>query len=229
MILKRYKCTISVMENVFVRGRRLGVMGGTFDPIHFGHLIAAERAGEELLLDQVLFIPAGTPPHKLTIAQAPPMDRYRMIELAIASNDHYRLSDMEITRGGTSFTVDTLKVLLDMYKGAQLYFITGADAILEIASWKAPGEIFKMCKFIAVSRPGYSLDGVWKVAGAFIEDPEKSVIGLGIPGLDISSTEIRERVRRGKSVKYLLPDNVIDFITERGLYRPNRPEEPYSV
>ena len=216
------------MENVFDQGRRLGVMGGTFDPIHYGHLIAAERAREEMALDEVLFIPSGTPPHKSNDGVAPSIDRYRMIGLAIASNDRYRLSDMEITRGGASYTVDTLRALLDMDKDVQLYFITGADAILEIATWKDPGEILKMCRFIAVSRPGYSLDGIWKVAGAFINDPERSITGLSIPGMDISSTEIRERVREGKSIKYLLPDDVIDFITERGLYRSNRPVGPYS-
>ena len=213
------------MDNVFAKGCRLGVMGGTFDPVHYGHLIAAERAREELALDRVLFVPSGTPPHKLTIAQAPPMDRYQMIRLAIDSNDCCQLSDLEIARGGISFTVDTLRALLDLYKDVQLYFITGADAILEIASWKDPGAILEMCKFIAVSRPGYDLDGVWQVAAAFVADPEKRVIGLGIPGLDISSTEIRERVRTGKSVKYLLPDAVIDFITERGLYRSIQPGE----
>ena len=207
------------MDSIFGQGRRLGVMGGTFDPIHYGHLIAAERAREELALDKVLFIPSGIPPHKRAGALALPKDRYLMTGLAIASNACFQLSDIEIVRDGVSYTVDTLKALLELYNDVQLFFITGADAILDIATWKSPGELLSMCNFVAVSRPGYNIDSIWRKAGKYIDRPEKSITGIGIPGLDISSTEIRERVREGKSVKYLLPDDVIDFIAEHGLYR----------
>ncbi|MCL2766371.1 MAG: nicotinate-nucleotide adenylyltransferase [Peptococcaceae bacterium] len=211
------------MNSVTIRAEKFGVMGGTFDPIHYGHLIAAERAREELALDKVLFIPSGKPPHKQAKTALSSLDRYRMAELAIASNVCFQISDIEIKRDGASYTIDTLKALLELYSGAQFYFITGADAILEIATWKDPVELLSLCNFVAVTRPGYNLDNIWRIAGDFIKFPEKKIIGLTIPGLDISSTEIRGRLREGRSVKYMLPDDVIDFITERGLYRFSGP------
>ena len=213
------------MDNVTVKESKIGVMGGSFDPIHYGHLIAAERAREELALDKVLFIPSNRQPQKQAKVQSSPLDRYRMTGLAIASNAGFELSDIEIRRGGASYTVDTLVALLDLYSGTQLFFITGADAILGINTWKNPAELLSLCKFVAVTRPGYNLDSIWRIAGDFVKYPEKSIIGLAIPGLELSSTEIRDRVRDGRSIKYMLPDDVIDFIAEQGLYRSYRLEK----
>jgi len=205
---------------------RLGVMGGTFDPVHFGHLLAAERAREEFCLDEVLFVPAGRPPHKHSKAGADPWMRYRMTELAISTNENFFLSDMEIERDGPSYTVDTVKTLLELYRGVQIFFITGADAFLEINTWKSTAELLTLCSFVAVSRPGYNMDRIWKIMKAFVEHPEWHVFSLGIPSPDISSTEIRKRVREGRTIKYMLPESVIDFIAEHGLYRSYPPEEP---
>jgi len=205
---------------------RLGVMGGTFDPIHYGHLQAAEGARKELDLDRVLFIPAGRPPHKKFGAVASPWQRYMMTGLAIESNDYFQLCDMELEGDQPSYTIDTVKALLGLYTGVQIFFITGADAILEIGTWKKAAELLSLCRFVAIARPGYSMDKIWSIAEAFVINPEERIVGLGIPTPDISSTEIRKRLQRGKTVKYMLPDQVIDFITEQGLYRGSLPVKP---
>ncbi len=198
--------------------QRLGIMGGTFDPIHYGHLLMAEEARQAFALDQVVFVPNGRPAHKKAYLVSSPEDRYAMTLLATAANPHFHCSRIEIERPGPSYTIDTLRVFRALYPNLDaLYFITGADAILEILTWHEYDRLVEECRFIAVTRPGFVLDQMRDVADAeFLE----RVSFLPIPGLEISSTDIRRRVREGRSVKYLTPSAVESYVTKNGLYRP---------
>ena len=203
--------------------QRLGIMGGTFDPIHYGHLLMAEEARQAFDLDQVVFVPNGRPAHKKAYLVSSPEDRYAMTLLATASNPLFRCSRMEIERPGVSYTIDTLRAIRALYPGLDaLYFITGADAILEILTWHEYDRLIEECRFIAVTRPGFALDTIREVVSAEFLD---RVSFLPIPGLDISSTDIRRRVSEGRSVKYLTPSAVESYLTKNGLYRPLGPSD----
>jgi nicotinate-nucleotide adenylyltransferase len=188
---------------------RLGVMGGTFDPIHFGHLVAASEVAHAFDLAKVIFVPTGEPWQKQTLT--PATHRLKMTELAIAGNSHFDISTVDIDRNGPTYTIDTLRDIRAMHPEAELYFITGADAISQIMSWKSIDELWPLAKFVGVTRPGHDLN-VPKMAQA-------DVSILEIPALAISSTDIRARVKSGKPVEYLLPDAVIDYIHENKLYQ----------
>lgn len=195
--------------------RRLGIMGGTFDPIHYGHLVTAEAARTRFGLDQVVFVPSGRPPHKRAGA-SDSQDRLVMTQLAIVTNDGFDLSDTEIRRPGYSYSIDTVREFVSLYgKDTELFFITGADAILEIASWKNAAELIDLCTFIAATRPGFDLAELEKLP----EDWRRHIRLFEIPALAISSTDIRRRVRCNESIKYLLPEAVEHYIRRRGLYR----------
>lgn len=199
--------------------KRLGVMGGTFDPIHFGHLVAAEMARTEFSLDKVIFVPTGMPPHKVRKKITLPDIRYAMVEIAIKDNPDFIISRIEIDREGISYTIDTLNELHRLYPGAGLFFITGTDALLEIFDWRCPEEIIKLTSFIAASRPGYEArDFLLK---AETEHPQflGKIHLLEVPALAISSTDVRQRVAKGKSIRYLLPEGVRAYIGKQGLYR----------
>lgn len=195
----------------------IGIMGGTFDPIHFGHLLMAEEARQAFGLRQVVFVPNGRPAHKKEYLVTDPEMRYAMTQLAIAGNSRFRCSRVEIDRPGPSFAIDTIRHFRAEYPDADdLYFITGADAILQILTWKDYESVLKECRFIAATRPGFVLDRVTEVAGrALVEQ----ISFLTIPGLDISSTDIRRRIREGRSIKYLTPEPVEEYIAEARLYR----------
>ncbi len=196
---------------------RIGIMGGTFDPIHYGHLVTAEAARERFGLKKVIFVPSGQPPHKKPEAVSPFWHRYLMVVLATYSNPYFEVSAVEYERGGPSYTVDTVREFRRLYgPDAELFFVTGADAILEILTWKAPEELLSLCRFIAATRPGYDLRQLHQVLGEFYLG---AVSLLEIPMLSISSSEIRERVRRGFSIKYLVPEPVEAYIYQKGLYR----------
>jgi nicotinate-nucleotide adenylyltransferase len=196
----------------------LGVMGGTFDPIHYGHLVAAEMARVEFNLSKVLFIPSGIPPHKNRQDISAADLRYKMVELAIEDNPAFDLSALEIEREGPSYTVDTLRILRRTWPEHELYFITGADALLEIFSWRNAEEILTMIQFIGAARPGFDVsDFLLKVQEEHLEIQGK-IHYLEVPALAISSTDIRSRVRHGQSFRYLLPEPVRLFIQEHGLY-----------
>lgn len=194
---------------------KIGIMGGTFDPIHFGHLRAAEEARIALGLSEVIFLPSGCPPHKdRQISSAE--DRYNMALLAIANCPYFSVSRIEIENKGFSYTLETLRKLKNnaKYKDAALYFITGLDAVLDIMSWKEPEKIVQLCKFVAVNRLGYSKAGLEKLPS----DIQKEIIPIEIPLLAISSTELRDRIERGQSIRYLVPHEVDEYIKKRSLY-----------
>lgn len=197
----------------------IGLMGGTFDPIHMGHLVTAEEARQQFSLDYVVFVPTGLPPHKKEMRVTHPEHRYLMASLAVMSNPHFLVSPFEVQKARPSYTIDTIKHFAGgEAMGARLYFITGADAIQEILTWKDYHEVIKLASFIAVSRPGYTL----KKLRNFLEDncPEviEKVHFLEIPALAISSTFIRERVALGRTIKYLTPEPVEQYIEKHNLY-----------
>ena len=194
----------------------MGVMGGTFDPIHYGHLVTAEEASQQFELDQVVFVPTGDPWMKGQTAVSPAEDRYLMTVIATASDPRFRVSRTEIDREGPTYTVDTLRDLRkDLGPDADLFFITGADAMLEIFQWKDPTELFGLAQFIAATRPGYDLDAFT----ASTPHDHHDVKVMQIPALAISSTDIRARVASGRPIRYLLPEGVKTYIEKAGLYR----------
>ena len=190
-------------------GRRIGVMGGTFDPIHHGHLVAASEVAQRFELDEVIFVPTGQPEHKRDVS--PSEHRYLMTVIATASNPRFTVSRVDIDRGGPTFTVDTLKDLRSQYPNDKLYFITGADAISQILEWKDIDQAWGEAHFVAVTRPGHTLS----VNGL----PAEHVSRLEVPALSISSTDCRARVRDGSPVWYLVPDGVVQYIAKHSLYR----------
>ncbi len=197
-------------------GARLGVMGGTFDPIHYGHLVTAEEALVQFGLESVLFVPTGRPWMKEHEVVSPAEDRYLMTVIATASNPLFSVSRMEVDRDGPTYTVDTLRGLkAERGPETDLFFVTGADAIVEILQWKEPGEIFDLAHFIAATRPGYDLKGL--EGSAADGRPEISV--MNIPALAISSTDIRGRVAEGHPIRYLVPEGVKSYIEKERLYR----------
>ena len=192
-----------------------GVMGGTFNPIHIGHLVTAEEALYAFDLREVVFVPAGQPWQKERDV-ADTEHRYLMAVIATASNPHFRVSRMEIDRPGPTYTIDTLRHFREQLGDVELYFITGADAILQILTWKDPAEVLSEARFIAATRPGYDLDRLEKELPEGFGD---RVHVLEIPALAISSTDIRLRVREGRPVRYLLPEGVARYVEKNGLYR----------
>jgi nicotinate-nucleotide adenylyltransferase len=195
-------------------GRRLGVMGGTFDPIHYGHLVTAEEALHQFGLEGVIFVPTGRPWLKERTDVSPPEDRYLMTVIATASNPLFQVSRMEVDRDGPTYTVDTLRGLkaeLD----ADLFFVTGADAVMEIVQWKQQTELFALAHFIAATRPGYDIAAF--EAHAPRANPDITV--MNIPALAISSTDVRSRVAAGGPIRYLVPEGVKSYIEKAELYR----------
>jgi nicotinate-nucleotide adenylyltransferase len=191
-------------------------MGGTFDPIHNGHLVTAEEAYWQFDLDEVVFVPTGRPWMKDHPDLSPPEDRYLMTVIATSPNPHFSVSRLEIDRAGETYTVDTLRALREERgEDTELFFVTGADAILEIFQWKDPEDALSLAHFIAATRPGYDIARF--EAEASTAHPKVSV--MSIPALAISSTGIRERVREGRPIRYLVPDGVVTYIDKAALYR----------
>ncbi|HEY7400726.1 MAG TPA: nicotinate-nucleotide adenylyltransferase [Actinomycetota bacterium] len=196
--------------------KRLGVMGGTFDPIHYGHLVAAEEALEQFRLDEVVFVPTGQPWMKEHEVVSPAEDRYLMTVIATASNPKFSVSRMEVDRDGPTYTVDTLRSLHEEQgAGTTLFFISGADAILEILQWREPEELFDLAHFIAATRPGYDLAHFEEGATALASE----VTVMHVPALAISSTDIRARIAGGHPIRYLVPEGVKSYVEKAGLYR----------
>ncbi|MER5337213.1 nicotinate-nucleotide adenylyltransferase [Micromonospora sp. NPDC002717] len=192
--------------------RRIGIMGGTFDPIHHGHLVAASEVADRFGLDEVVFVPTGQPWQKEDQPVSPAEDRYLMTVIATASNPRFQVSRVDIDRGGPTYTVDTLRDLHAEYgPKVQLFFITGADALEKILSWKDLDEIFELAHFIGVTRPGFELTDAHL--------PADTVSLVQVPAMAISSTNCRARVARGEPVWYLVPDGVVQYIAKRRLYQ----------
>lgn len=191
------------------RPRRIGVMGGTFDPIHHGHLVAASEVAESFKLDEVIFVPTGEPWQKSKVTDGE--HRYLMTVIATASNPRFRVSRVDLDRSGPTYTVDTLADLRKQYPTSELFFISGADAIEQIFVWKDVEKLWDLAHFIGVTRPGHELS----LRGM----PEEHVSLLEIPALAISSTDCRERVQAGKPVWYLVPDGVVQYIAKHDLYQ----------
>jgi nicotinate-nucleotide adenylyltransferase len=197
-------------------GSRVGVMGGTFDPIHYGHLVTAEEALQQFGLDGVIFVPTGRPWMKEHDTVSPAEDRYLMTVIATASNPLFRVSRMEVDRDGPTYTVETLRSLKrELGDETDLFFVTGADAMLEIFQWKEPGELFDLAHFIAATRPGYDIASF--AAHAPSSNPDITV--MKIPALAISSTDVRARVSAGRPIRYLVPEGVKSYVEKAGLYR----------
>ncbi|MFK4762293.1 nicotinate-nucleotide adenylyltransferase [Microbacterium sp. ZW T5_45] len=197
------------MTDTTSRPARIGVMGGTFDPIHHGHLVAASEVAHSFDLDEVVFVPTGRPWQKSEVS--PSEHRYLMTVIATASNPQFTVSRVDIDREGPTYTIDTLRDLKRDRPDAELFFITGADAVAQILSWRDHDELWELAHFVAVSRPGHvlSTDGL----------PEDNVSQLEVPALSISSTACRERVQDGEPVWYLVPDGVVQYIAKHHLYR----------
>ncbi|HEY2795126.1 MAG TPA: nicotinate-nucleotide adenylyltransferase [Micromonosporaceae bacterium] len=189
--------------------RRIGIMGGTFDPIHHGHLVAASEVADRFGLDEVVFVPTGEPWQKADVT--PAEDRYLMTVIATASNPRFGVSRVDIDRGGPTYTIDTLREMAALYgPKAELFFITGADALSQILSWKEADQIFELATFVGVTRPGFPLSDEHL--------PADTVELIEVPAMAISSTACRERVRAGHPVWYLVPDGVVQYIGKRHLY-----------
>jgi nicotinate-nucleotide adenylyltransferase len=191
------------------RRRRIGVMGGTFDPIHNGHLVAASEVQQHFDLDEVLFVPTGQPWMKPAVTDSE--HRYLMSVIATAANPRFTVSRVDIDRDGPTYTIDTLRDIRRLHPNADLFFISGADAIAQILDWKSVDELWSLAHFVAVSRPGHDL-----VISAL---PAQEVSSLEVPALAISSTDCRSRVSRGFPVWYLVPDGVVQYISKHHLYR----------
>ena len=190
-----------------------GIMGGTFDPIHYGHLVTAEEVRDYFGLEEVVFVPSARPPHKIGQKVSDPEHRYLMVVLATVTNPYFQVSRVEIERPGPSYSIDTVRYFKNLWgEDTEVFFITGADAFSQISSWNNPEELLKLCTFVAASRPGYRLLGVEnKYQGR--------VSTIEVSALAISSSEIRWRVKRGESIKYLVPEAVENYIYKNELYR----------
>lgn len=201
------------------RAPRVGILGGSFDPVHLAHLIIAEEARVQLHLEKVLFVPAGQPYMKAGRGITPAGQRLEMVRLAVASNPHFEASSIDLDRPGPSYTVDTLEVLRDtLPQGRELYFIIGWDSLASLPMWRHPQRILEMCWLVAVPRPGVERPDV-KDLERSIPGVSSRIIMLEKPILSISSTELRDKVGRGVSIRYLIPEPVEQFIAEKGLYR----------
>ncbi|WP_083864730.1 nicotinate-nucleotide adenylyltransferase [Nocardia brevicatena] len=194
-------------------------MGGTFDPIHHGHLVAASEVAHRFELDEVIFVPTGQPWQKAGRQVSPAEDRYLMTVIATASNPRFSVSRADIDRGKVTYTVDTLRDLRTHYPGAELYFITGADALANILTWQDWAELFDLAKFVGVSRPGYELN-IDHLEEHLRDFPDDAVTMVEVPALAISSSECRRRAAENRPVWYLVPDGVVQYITKRHLYVP---------
>lgn len=198
--------------------KKIGIMGGTFNPIHYGHLIAAKWAKENFQLDKVVFIPAGFPPHKQEKEVLPVKHRYLMTLLATIDEPDFEVSTIEIDRQGPSYTIDTIKQIHTYNKNTQIFFITGADSILELHTWKKYEELIKSCYFIAATREGYDTEKLYERIEELDGKFGKRIFHMEIPPVGISSTELRNRLKQGKTVKYLIPPTVEKYIKKNNLY-----------
>lgn len=197
---------------------KIGIMGGTFNPIHFGHLILAQNALEQLELDKILFMPTNNPPHKEKAELATDYDRAQMIRLAIQGNPCFELSQLEYEREGITYTADTLTILKKQCPDTEWYFIVGADSLFEMESWKDPQTIFNLCTILAAGRDQVPAKEIDEQIKLLKENYKARIIHFKMPVIEISSSEIRNKAAEKKSVRYYVPDSVKDYIEQNGLY-----------
>jgi len=196
--------------------QRIGILGGTFDPPHIGHLILGEYSIDALDLTHLLFVPAADPPHKQNRAKTPITHRLAMLKLAIEGNPRFDLSHIDLDRPGPHYSLDTVKIAGTQFPGAELFFVMGGDSLRDLPKWHRPQELIALCKLAVMRRPGDNLDpGMHR---AVLPGLERRVVMMDTPVLEISSTEIVNRLRHGQSVRYLVPDNVLSYIAEYGVY-----------
>lgn len=201
----------------FRKYKSIAIMGGTFDPLHNGHLVTAQAVYDTFNVDKVVIIPLGDAPHKdRQLSNA--LDRYRMVSDAIGDNNAFAVSDMEINRQGKTYTVDTIEEIKRLNPDIIVYFIIGADEVNMVENWKSPSKLLKMCRFVAVSRPGYKISDLIKKVETVRKKFGCEMYFLEVPALDISSSELREKVKEHKSIKYLVPKEIEDYINEHKLY-----------
>jgi nicotinate-nucleotide adenylyltransferase len=205
-------------------GPRAGVLGGTFDPIHIGHLILAEEARDQLGLSVVYFVPAADPPHKQGRRLAPVEDRIRMVEMAVAGNPSFRTSRVDVDRPGPHYTIDMVHLIKgQLQPGMELYFLMGFDSLVDLPDWHRPAELIAAARLAALTRHDVPLD--WETLEARLPGVSERVTILDMPELEISSHEIQERIRNGRSIRYQAPEPVRHYIEERGLYRRALPDQ----
>jgi nicotinate-nucleotide adenylyltransferase len=215
------KYTLSPEANT----RKVGLMGGTFDPIHYGHLVIAEEVYYALGLDEMVFIPAGQPPHKRREGVTPAAHRLAMLELALASNPHFSISTVDLERAGPSYTVDTLRLLRKQWsEQVALYFVIGWDSLEELGSWYDPqGVLEQLDHLVAVHRPGHQeRPGYREQLEAGLPGIQQRLLTVPVPQLDISASELRQRVAEGRPIRYQTPDSVVEYIREHHLYREQK-------
>ena len=198
--------------------KKYGIFGGSFNPIHYGHLMICEYIKEEMGLDKVIFIPTGNPPHKDLGVSAE--DRYEMVRLAISPNPDFEISDIETTRVNLSYTVDTIRELKKIYKEEKLYFLIGLDSLFQLKTWKKIDDLSQEIEFVVALRPGYIDKEEINNEIDFLRDNFGTKINLiKTPLYEISSTDLRDRIHEGKSLRYLIPKKVLDYIEESGFYK----------
>ena len=209
------------MDDQPARGRRIGILGGTFDPPHLGHLLIAETARVALGLESVLFVPAGEPWLKSGQRITPAAHRLRMVQLATADNPDFCVSDCEVRRSGASYTVDTLRELCAGYTdGTELYFIVGSDVLDQFHRWKEPDCVLRLCRLAVIERPGGPADGIGALSERFPDEVAAgAVVSVAGPRVDFSASELRRILAAGQSTRYQIPDAVAAYIAELGLYR----------
>lgn len=198
--------------------KKYGIFGGSFNPIHYGHLMICEYIKEEMGLDKVIFIPTGNPPHKELELSA--KDRYEMVRLAISPNPDFEISDIETTRVKKSYTVDTIRELKKIYKEEKLYFLIGLDSLFQLKTWMKIGDLSQEIEFVVALRPGYlDREEINKEIDFLRENFGTKINLIKTPLYEISSTDLRDRIREGKSLRYLIPKKVLDYIEESGFYK----------
>jgi len=201
-------------------GKRIGLFGGTFDPVHLGHLLAAQEAYEQLDLSRVILMPAHTRPHKDRVVTTSAADRLAMLRLAAADDACFEVSDLEVRRGGSSYTIDTVAALRAEVD-AEIVLLVGSDSVPELPTWHRVGDLVDLCTLVVMARPGFSVDQLDGLRGALSAEQVERIAAnlLPIPLIEISSTSVRERLAAGRSIRYLVPRAVEDYITSTGLYR----------
>lgn len=197
----------------------LGLLGGTFDPVHYGHLLLAEQCREQCALDEVWFLPTGSPPHKRGNGISPGKARAEMLEFAVAGCPEFRVDRMELEREGTTYTVDTLEELHRRDPSRELFFLIGADSLIDLPTWRSPQRIGELATIVAVNRGDRPLPDQAALVATLGESLAERIRFVTMPGIDLSATDIRRRVRAGESIRFMTPRAVEAYIRERGLYR----------